>query len=163
MVLPVAAGTEPTQSQTSPGPWPFSAGCSVLRKQPLLDRTALFQAKIMAGSSLDALVLGAGGRACAQVPPAQPRPDNKTPSRPRVLLAPVFLVPYAAAGGVRTGGYPKTAPVVGPLGYQRPTDWDLLWSPARSALRAVPTVKAGQLVSAVPGMYSLTKKVRGCQ
>lgn len=64
------------------------------------------------------------------------------------------------AGGVRTGGYPKTAPVSGPLGFQRPSDWDLLWSPARSALKAVPTLKAGQLVSAVPGLYSLTKKVR---
>lgn len=63
-------------------------------------------------------------------------------------------------GGVRTGGYPKTAPVSGPLGFQRPSDWDLLWSPARSALKAVPTLKAGQLVSAVPGLYSLTKKVR---
>lgn len=63
------------------------------------------------------------------------------------------------AGGVRTGGYPKAAPISGPLGYQRPTDWDMLWSPARSALKAVPVVKPGQLVSAVPGMYSLTKKV----
>jgi hypothetical protein len=65
----------------------------------------------------------------------------------------------ADAGGVRTGGYPKTAPVSGPLGFQRPGDWDLLWSPARTALKAVPTLRAGQLVSAVPGMYSLTKKV----
>lgn len=65
-----------------------------------------------------------------------------------------------AAGGVRTGGYPKTAPVSGPLGFQRPGDWDLLWSPARTALKAVPTLRAGQLVSAVPGMYSLTKKRR---
>lgn len=62
-------------------------------------------------------------------------------------------------GGVRTGGYPKAAPISGPLGCQRITDWDMLWSPARSALRAVPFLKPGQLVSAVPGMYSLTKKV----
>jgi hypothetical protein len=62
-------------------------------------------------------------------------------------------------GGVRTGGYPKAAPISGPLGCQRLSDWDMLWSPARSALRAVPLLKPGQLVSAVPGMYSLTKKV----
>lgn len=62
-------------------------------------------------------------------------------------------------GGVRTGGYPKAAPVAGPLGCQRPNDWDLLWSPARSALKSVPLLKAGQLISAVPGMYCLTKKV----
>eukprot|EP00882_Tetradesmus_deserticola_P025697 GHRQ01028251.1.p1 GENE.GHRQ01028251.1~~GHRQ01028251.1.p1 ORF type:complete len:390 (+),score=126.37 GHRQ01028251.1:177-1346(+) len=36
----------------------------------------------------------------------------------------------------------------------------MLWSPARSALRAVPLLTPGQLVSAVPGMYSLTKKRR---
>lgn len=65
-----------------------------------------------------------------------------------------------AAGGVRTGGYPKAAPISGPLGCQRLSDWDMLWSPARSALRAVPFLKPGQLVSAVPGMYSLTKKRR---
>eukprot|EP00878_Enallax_costatus_P046105 GHUV01055702.1.p1 GENE.GHUV01055702.1~~GHUV01055702.1.p1 ORF type:complete len:305 (+),score=72.81 GHUV01055702.1:192-1106(+) len=64
------------------------------------------------------------------------------------------------AGGVRTGGYPKAAPVPGPLGFQRHGDWDMLWSPARSALKAMPLLKAGQLISAVPGMYCLTKKRR---
>lgn len=73
----------------------------------------------------------------------------------------LLLLLMLSAGGVRTGGYPKTAPVSGPLGFQRPGDWDLLWSPARSALKAVPNLKAGQLVSAVPGLYSLTKKVQG--
>jgi hypothetical protein len=70
-----------------------------------------------------------------------------------------IVIRIVRPGGVRTGGYPKTAPVSGPLGFQRPSDWDLLWSPARSALKAVPSLKAGQLVSAVPGLYSLTKKV----
>ncbi len=65
-----------------------------------------------------------------------------------------------SAGGVRTGGYPKASPVPGPLGCQRPGDWDLLWSPARLALKAIPA-RPGQLVSAVPGMMSLTRKVRG--
>eukprot|EP00877_Chromochloris_zofingiensis_P003213 jgi/Chrzof1/12893/Cz07g11100.t1 len=65
-----------------------------------------------------------------------------------------------AAGGVRTGGYPKAAPIPGPLGFQRSSDWDLLWSPARTALKAIPTVKPGQLISAMPGMFSLTKKRR---
>lgn len=71
-----------------------------------------------------------------------------------------MLLNHLCAGGVRTGGYPKAAPISGPLGCQRLSDWDMLWSPARSALRAVPFLKPGQLVSAVPGMYSLTKKVR---
>lgn len=65
----------------------------------------------------------------------------------------------ATTGGVRTGGYPKAAPVPGPLGFQRLSDWDLLWSPARTALKAAPVVKPGQLISAMPGMYCLTKKV----
>jgi hypothetical protein len=64
------------------------------------------------------------------------------------------------AGGVRTGGYPKCSPLPGPLGFQRPADWDVLWSPARTALKALPAVKPGQLVSALPGMMSITKKVR---
>lgn len=42
------------------------------------------------------------------------------------------------AGGVRTGGYPKAAPLPGPLGAQRMTDWDLLWSPAKTALKGKP-------------------------
>ena len=68
-----------------------------------------------------------------------------------------------STGGVRTGGYPKAAPIPGPLGYQRGSDWDLLWSPARTALKAAPALKPGQLVSAIPGMFCLTKKVReGC-
>lgn len=82
---------------------------------------------------------------------------SKLTTTPALLLLLLML----STGGVRTGGYPKTAPVSGPLGFQRPGDWDLLWSPARSALKAVPNLKAGQLVSAVPGMYSLTKKVQG--
>ncbi|KAL6752058.1 tubulin-tyrosine ligase family-domain-containing protein [Haematococcus lacustris] len=61
-------------------------------------------------------------------------------------------------GGVRTGGYPKAAPVPGPLGWQRPTDWDLLWSPARVALQAAPGLQPGQLISAMPGLMSLTRK-----
>lgn len=64
-------------------------------------------------------------------------------------------------GGVRTGGYPKAAPMPGPLGCQRPTDWDFLWAPARLALKALPFVKPGQLVSACPGLMSITKKVGG--
>ena len=64
------------------------------------------------------------------------------------------------AGGVRTGGYPKCSPLPGPLGHQRGGDWDFLWSPARTALMAVPGLKPGQLVSALPGMTSLTKKRR---
>ncbi|GLI61494.1 hypothetical protein VaNZ11_003822 [Volvox africanus] len=63
-------------------------------------------------------------------------------------------------GGVRTGGYPKTAPIPGPLGWQRPGDWDFLWAPARLALRAIPHLKPGQLVSACPGLMSITKKRR---
>lgn len=81
------------------------------------------------------------------------------------LPALLLLLLMLSAGGVRTGGYPKTAPLPpsfnAPLGFQRPGDWDLLWSPARTALKAVPNLRAGQLVSAVPGMYSLTKKVQG--
>jgi hypothetical protein len=67
------------------------------------------------------------------------------------------------AGGARTGGYPKCSPLPGPLGHQRPSDWDLLWSPARTALKAVPALKLGQLVSALPGMMSITKKARGLE
>ncbi|PNH12996.1 hypothetical protein TSOC_000073, partial [Tetrabaena socialis] len=61
--------------------------------------------------------------------------------------------------GVRTGGYPKSAPMPGPLGWQRAGDWDFLWAPARLALKALPHVKPGQLVSACPGLMSITKKV----
>ena len=61
-------------------------------------------------------------------------------------------------GGIRTGGWPKTSPTPGPLGYQRSSDWDMLWSPARLALKALPYVRDGQLVSAFPGLMSLTKK-----
>ncbi|KAI8474298.1 MAG: tubulin-tyrosine ligase family-domain-containing protein [Monoraphidium minutum] len=64
------------------------------------------------------------------------------------------------AGGVRTGGYPKCSPLPGPLGHQRAGDWDMLWSPARTALKALPALKPGQLVSALPGMMSITKKRR---
>eukprot|EP00198_Chlamydomonas_reinhardtii_P004771 XP_001694107.1 predicted protein [Chlamydomonas reinhardtii] len=63
-------------------------------------------------------------------------------------------------GGVRIGGYPKAAPVAGPLGWQRPGDWDFLWAPARLALKAIPHLKPGQLVSACPGLMSITKKRR---
>ncbi|KAG2433886.1 hypothetical protein HXX76_008239 [Chlamydomonas incerta] len=63
-------------------------------------------------------------------------------------------------GGVRIGGYPKSAPVAGPLGWQRPGDWDFLWAPARLALKAIPHLKPGQLVSACPGLMSITKKRR---
>ncbi|GAX74824.1 hypothetical protein CEUSTIGMA_g2271.t1 [Chlamydomonas eustigma] len=61
------------------------------------------------------------------------------------------------AGGVRIGGYPKASPIPGPLGFQRPEDWDFLWAPARLALKALPA-RPGQLVSACPGMMSLTRK-----
>lgn len=63
-----------------------------------------------------------------------------------------------ASGGIRTGGWPKASPIPGPLGYQRPSDWDFLWSPARLALKSLPLVREGQLVSAFPGLMSLTKK-----
>lgn len=88
----------------------------------------------------------AAGRCAARPPP---------PSPPHALQA------LFDAGGVRTGGHPKCAPLPGPLGFQRPSDWDLLWSPARTALKALPAVKPGQLVSALPGMMSVTKKVGG--
>ncbi|MEW5315281.1 MAG: hypothetical protein WDW38_006722 [Sanguina aurantia] len=62
------------------------------------------------------------------------------------------------SGGVRTGGHPKASPLPGPLGWQRATDWDFLWSPARLALKSVPTLKPGQLVCALPGLMSITKR-----
>lgn len=48
-----------------------------------------------------------------------------------------------AAGGVRTGGHPKVSPLPGPLGWQRPMDWDLLWGPSRIALKALPRLQPG--------------------
>jgi hypothetical protein len=112
-------------------------------------------------------------------PPAPPRRGRPSPSpqRPRGRGSAKFrfwhderrfkgpsdrcVVQQAlfGVGGVRTGGYPKAAPLPGPLGFQRPGDWDFLWSPARTALKAVPSLKPGQLVSALPGMMSITKKV----
>lgn len=62
------------------------------------------------------------------------------------------------AGGVRTGGNLKEASTPGPLGWQRPADWDLLWSPSASALKAADKIHAGQLICTVPGMHSITKK-----
>jgi hypothetical protein len=50
-----------------------------------------------------------------------------------------------AVGGIRTGGWPKASPIPGPLGWQRPGDWDMLWSPARTALRAASGVRPGQV------------------
>lgn len=56
----------------------------------------------------------------------------------------------------------QAAPCAGPLGYTRSSDWDLLWSPARLALKAAAggVVRAGQLISAYPGLMSLTRKVK---
>ncbi|EFJ42490.1 tubulin tyrosine ligase TtlE [Volvox carteri f. nagariensis] len=65
--------------------------------------------------------------------------------------------------GIRIGGYPKSAPIPGPLGWQRPGDWDFLWAPARLALKAIPHLKPGQLVSACPGLMSITKKASCCR
>lgn len=64
------------------------------------------------------------------------------------------------AGGVRTGGYPKAAPVPGPLGSDRMDDWDMLWSPGRSALGAAPKLRTGQLLPCVPGLASITRKAK---
>lgn len=80
--------------------------------------------------------------------------------RPRKSPSPFFPPSLQQTpGGVRIGGYPKAAPVAGPLGWQRPGDWDFLWAPARLALKAIPHLKPGQLVSACPGLMSITKKV----
>lgn len=75
------------------------------------------------------------------------------------MLKQVFVVCLRCAGGIRTGGYPKSSPIPGPLGHTRPGDWDFLWTPARLALKAVPSLRPGQLVSACPGLMSVTKKV----
>lgn len=42
------------------------------------------------------------------------------------------------AGGVRTGGVHKMAEAPGPLGWQRTSAWDLLWSPSAKALKVRP-------------------------
>eukprot|EP00775_Hariotina_reticulata_P009845 gene9845-10004_t len=56
-----------------------------------------------------------------------------------------------AAGGIRTGGVFKTAPVTGPMGWQVPQRWDVLWSTSDGAHKAAPFIKAGQLINALPG------------
>ncbi|KAG1663563.1 hypothetical protein FOA52_013183, partial [Chlamydomonas sp. UWO 241] len=67
----------------------------------------------------------------------------------------------AAAGGRRTGGNLKAAPTLGPLGWQRKAEWDILWSPASTAQKALEGgLLPGQLASAVPGTQSVCKKKR---
>eukprot|EP00798_Chlamydomonas_sp_ICE-L_P021519 gene21519-28505_t len=62
-------------------------------------------------------------------------------------VSPAFPMPSFsdAFGGVRTGGYPRAAPIPGALGHQRMADWDFLWSPARLAIVAATSMKHGQL------------------
>ncbi|GFR42134.1 hypothetical protein Agub_g2980, partial [Astrephomene gubernaculifera] len=65
----------------------------------------------------------------------------------------------AAAGGQRAGGHAKEHPERGPLGWQRLGRWEVLWSPASTAMQAAeqgPSPR--QLLSAVPGTRSLSGK-----
>jgi hypothetical protein len=39
-------------------------------------------------------------------------------------------------------------------------EWDLLWSPSGSALKAAEHMRPGQLLCTLPGMFSITKKRR---
>lgn len=64
------------------------------------------------------------------------------------------------AGGRRMGGHIKSAPTQGPLGYHKIGEWDFLWSPSSSALKAAPHIQPHQLICTVPGMFSITKKGR---
>ncbi|GLC40289.1 Tubulin polyglutamylase ttll5 [Pleodorina starrii] len=67
----------------------------------------------------------------------------------------------AAAGGRRTGGHEKSDPSHGPLGWQRLGSWDVLWSPASTALQAASQgLRRHQLVCALPGSQSLSRKRR---
>ncbi|GLI59600.1 hypothetical protein VaNZ11_001529, partial [Volvox africanus] len=67
----------------------------------------------------------------------------------------------ASAGGIRTGGHMKSDPTHGPLGWQRMGSWDVLWSPSSTALQAASKgLRRHQLVCAVPGSQSLTRKRR---
>ncbi len=56
-----------------------------------------------------------------------------------------------AAGGERTGGNVKSAPQLGPMGWQMPDAWDVLWSPSTTALKAADALQPGQLLCVVPG------------
>lgn len=61
-------------------------------------------------------------------------------------------------GGIRMGGNVKSHPELGPMGWQKPHHWDLLWSPSSTALKAAAFVRPGQLICTVPGLYSITRK-----
>jgi hypothetical protein len=85
--------------------------------------------------------------------------EQRFKGRPESCAVPAAL---ERCGGVRTGGHPKRSPVPGPLGWSRPGEWDLLWSPARTALQCVEArrLRSGQLCSALPGMAAITRKRR---
>eukprot|EP00882_Tetradesmus_deserticola_P023697 GHRQ01025803.1.p1 GENE.GHRQ01025803.1~~GHRQ01025803.1.p1 ORF type:complete len:223 (+),score=64.41 GHRQ01025803.1:724-1392(+) len=63
-----------------------------------------------------------------------------------------------AAGGTRTGGNFKAAAAPGPMGWQVPGRWDVLWSTSDGALKAASFLKQGQLISTLPGTGCLSKK-----
>jgi hypothetical protein len=85
--------------------------------------------------------------------------EQRFKGRPESCVVPSTL---ERCGGVRTGGHPKRSPVPGPLGWSRPGEWDLLWSPARTALQCAEArrLRSGQLCSALPGMAAITRKRR---
>lgn len=63
-----------------------------------------------------------------------------------------------AAGGIRMGGNAKKAPALGPMGWQRPRDWDLYFSPSGTALKAAEYMRSDQFICAMPGLTSITRK-----
>jgi hypothetical protein len=64
-------------------------------------------------------------------------------------------------GGQRTGGHVKGAPSTGPLGHQRKSAWDVLWSPSSYSQKCFEgPLRSSAVVSAVPGTQCLTKKKR---
>jgi hypothetical protein len=64
-----------------------------------------------------------------------------------------------ALGGKRIGGNIKSDVSIGPMGWQRMEEWDLLWSPASTAHKALEMgLRPGQLCNAMPGTQSICRK-----
>ncbi|GLC40170.1 hypothetical protein PLESTM_001009700 [Pleodorina starrii] len=69
-----------------------------------------------------------------------------------------------AAGGVRTGGPPKTDPATGAkrddgvYGYMHMDAWDLLWSVTAKAALAADLLRGHQMLGIIPGLLAVSRK-----
>jgi len=65
---------------------------------------------------------------------------------------------FEAAGAKHAGGAAKHSDEAKVLGYQVPDRWDVLWTVPTPAKHAAPFLAAWQMMNAVPGLVSISKK-----